>query len=138
VGSAEDARAYLGLAAGFMETASVGKASTEHEIRNAFSRSYYAIYHVSHGYLLASRTVRIRTGERGLAHGTLHSMMERQMGKAFGRFMRECFKLRLDSDYRPEWTVPPFFDCNEKLKQARTQFHYVTRMTQNLLSQGHL
>jgi len=98
VGSAADARAYIGLAAGFMETASIGKASTEHEIRNAFSRSYYAIYHVSHGYLLASRTARIRTGERGLAHGTLHSMMERQMGKAFGRFMRECFKLRLDSD----------------------------------------
>jgi len=114
-----------------METADIGKASTEHEIRNAFSRSYYAIYHVSHGYLV----VRGIAGRR-MDHGTLQSKMERQMGKSFGRFMRECYKLRLDSDYRPEWTVPPFFDCSENLKRARTQFHYVTRTTQNLLNQG--
>ena len=119
-----------------METADIGKASTEHEIRNAFSRSYYAMYHVSHGYLLARGMVKI--GGRRMEHGTLQARMERQMGKSFGRFMRECYKLRLDSDYRPEWSVPPFFDCSESLKRARTQFHYVTRTTQNVLSQGHI
>ncbi len=126
------ARAHLTLAEGLIEAAEITAGSSEYEIRNAFSRSYYALFHACCGYLLAQNA----PNAQGVAkkHGSLHAEMEKWMGKEFGRFLRGCYELRRKSDYQAEWAMPPFFERIEKLELARRQCYFVTATAKSLIS----
>jgi len=126
------AAAHLRLAEGLIKTVRIGEAPSEYEIRNAFSRSYYALFHACHGYLLAQKTADVNAV--GKTHGSLHAEMERRMGRSFGQFLRDCYELRRMSDYRPEWSVPPGYVCFEKLKRAWTQCYFVMTTARRLAS----
>ncbi len=125
------ARGHLRLAEGLIETAKIGDAASEYEIRNAFSRAYYALFHACCGYLFAQGVANVRVLIKD--HGKLHAEMDRGMGRPFGRFMRDCYELRRNSDYRAEWAVPPFYSCVEKLKHARTQCYFVVATAKRLI-----
>lgn len=120
------------LAEGLIRTAVLGDTASEYEIRNAFSRAYYALFHACHGYLLAQDRANVNRVSK--SHGSLHAEMERRMGRSFGRFLRDSYELRRKSDYEPEWPVPPIYLCIERLKQAWTQCYFVTTTAHKLKS----
>jgi len=128
------ARGHLRLAEGLTKTANISDALSEYDIRNAFSRSYYALFHACRGYLWARNVMEANV--IGKRHGTLHAEMERRMGKSFGRFLWDAYELRRSSDYEPAWSVPPLYVCVDRLKQARRQCYFVLVTAKNLISQA--
>ena len=125
---------HLRLAEGLIKTAEIGEAHSEYEIRNAFSRSYYALFHASHGYLRAAGVGVMSTGRKH--HGSLHAEMGRQMGRSLGQFLRSAYEFRRNSDYQPDWSVPPCYSCVERLKEARGHYYFVKRTAENLISRA--
>ncbi|MGH9342641.1 MAG: hypothetical protein ACRD19_02605 [Terriglobia bacterium] len=113
-----------------MKTVDIGDNSTEYEVRNAFSRLYYALFHVYKGYLWARGFDVDSLGKR---HGRLRGEMYRQEGKLFGDFVRDSYELRRMSDYIPEWKLPPTYAVIEKLKSGRSWFYSLFLATRNLL-----
>jgi uncharacterized protein (UPF0332 family) len=93
---------YLGLSLGLFLSGQVSAASTEYDVRNAFSRLYYAFFHVSLAFLL-SQGENIDLYRR--THGDVHAAIDRRMGKYLGRFLRELYRSRQQADYEPA-----FFD----------------------------
>jgi uncharacterized protein (UPF0332 family) len=93
---------YLGLSLGLFLSVRISASSTEYEVRNGFSRLYYAFFHASLAFLLSqgeSIDVYRRT------HGDVHTAVDRRMGKYLGRFLRELYRSRQQADYEPR-----FFD----------------------------
>jgi hypothetical protein len=117
------ARGHLRLAEGLIRTVVLGDTASEYEIRNAFSRAYYALFHVCGGYLWASTGIDVEKVVRD--HGQLRHEMGRWMGRSFERFLGDVYELRRQADYRPEWSPPPVYWCAEKLKQARKHLYAV-------------
>jgi uncharacterized protein (UPF0332 family) len=134
VSGSSAARSHLRLAEGLTKTANVGDAPSEYDVRNALSRSYYALFHACRGYLWARNVAEANV--IGKRHGTLHAEMERRMGKSFGRFLRDAYELRRSSDYEPASSVPPLYVCVDRLKQARRQCYFVLVTAKNLISQA--
>ncbi len=117
------------LAEGFVKTAEIEEGSSEYEIRNAYSRVYYAMFHVCCAWLF-SVGVDVRKVESVKDdHGRLHSEMQHRMGKHFGRLLRGSYALRLASDYKPEWLVPSAAVVQQELKRARAQFYWLFHAT---------
>jgi len=128
------AKAHLTLAEGFIKTAEVRDDSSQCQIRNAFSRAYYAMFHVCCAWLVGAG-VDIEKVERVKEeHGRLHTEMQRRIGKSFGRFLKESYELRRESDYKPEWVPPAMLVTGAKLKSVRTQFYWLFTTANNLLS----
>jgi len=89
---------YLGLSLGLFLSVRVSATSTEYEVRNGFSRLYYAFFHASLAFLL-SQGENIDVYRR--THGDVHAAIDRRMGKYLGRFLRELYRSRLQADYEP-------------------------------------
>jgi uncharacterized protein (UPF0332 family) len=91
---------YLGLSLGLFLSVHVSATSTEYDVRNGFSRLYYAFFHASLAFLLSQ-------GEEIDAyrwtHGDVHTAIDRRMGKYLGRFLRELYRSRQKADYEPEF-----------------------------------
>jgi len=128
-----EAEGHLRLAEGFMNTALVGDASSEYEIRNAFSRAYYAFFHACYAFLLAQGNDPGRVEQLAKDHGRLRSNIRHPMGKAFEHHIKGAYDRRRRSDYKPEWLVPSSTLAQEELKRARTYFHWILRTTQRTL-----
>ena len=125
------ARGHLRLAEGLIRTAKISDASSECELRNAFSRSYYALFHACRGYLWAKG---VDVHSLGRKHGRLHDEMGKWMGRSFGDFLRNSYELRRMSDYIPEWNPPPLYLSIEKLRTAQKQCYFVMVTGQKLSS----
>jgi uncharacterized protein (UPF0332 family) len=127
------ASSHLRLADGLIETAKISRDCSEYDIRNAYSRSYYALFHACHGYL---RAIGFDVDSLERKHPRLHAEMARQMGKWLGQFFRNAWERRCDSDYAPGWSVPPYYSCVKQLKEAQDQYDSVRRKTKGLISQA--
>jgi uncharacterized protein (UPF0332 family) len=127
---------HLQLAEGFMKTAEVRDDSNECEIRNAFSRTYYALFHACCAHLLSLGASDAKVESISKDHGRLHSTMREPMGKPFERYLRDAYERRRQSDYKPEWAVPAPSAVREELKQARTQFYWLLYTTRRSLGTG--
>ncbi len=123
------AEAHLRLAEGFIKTAELRSSSSEYEIRNAFSRVYYALFHVCYARLLSLGTDPVKVEEIAGNHGRLHSSMRRTMGRSFERHLRDAYERRRQSDYKAEWAVPAATVAHKELKQARSQFYWLFHTT---------
>jgi uncharacterized protein (UPF0332 family) len=128
------AKAHLILGEGFIKTAKVREDSSQYETRNAFSRAYYAMFHVCCALLFGAGVDMEKVERVKEEHGRLHTEMQKRMGKAFGRFLRESYELRRESDYKPEWVPPASQVTGVKLKAARTQFYWLFSTANNQLS----
>jgi len=123
------ARSHLRLADGLMKTAEISNDASEFEIRNAFSRAYYALFHACCAHLLATGLGTRKAEEITKDHGRLHSAMRRPMGRLFERFVREAYDRRRQADYEPGWPVPSATVAQGELKRARTQFYWLFNTT---------
>jgi uncharacterized protein (UPF0332 family) len=128
------ARAHPRLGAGFITSVEVGDASSEYDVRNAYSRAYYALFHVCYAHLLGRGIDPVAVGTMASDHGGFHSKMQGVVGKWFGRLLRDAYELRRQSDYKPEWAVPAAMLAHSELKRARTQFYWLFHGTRNSLS----
>jgi uncharacterized protein (UPF0332 family) len=128
------ANAHLRLGEGFIISAAVGDGASEYEIRNAFSRTYYALFHVCYAHLLARQIDPVTVEAIAGSHGELQSKMQGVLGKWWGRFLQGARDDRRDSDYKPEWVVPAALAASNKLKRAKTQFYWLFYSTRNCLS----
>jgi uncharacterized protein (UPF0332 family) len=128
------ARAHLRLGEGFITSAEVGDASSEYDIRNAFSRAYYALFHVCYAHLLGREIDPVAVEAIASDHGGFQSKMQSLVGKWFGRFLQNAYELRRQSDYKPEWAVPAAMVAHSELKRARTQFYWLFHTTRKSLS----
>ncbi len=126
------AEAHLRLAEGFIKTAVVA-GSSECEIRNAFSRVYYALFHACYAHLLGTGTDAAQAEEIARNHGRLRSTMRGPMGKTFEQYLRGAYERRRQSDYKPEWAVPVAAVAQEELKQARAQFYFLFQTARRIL-----
>lgn len=96
----KEVRRHLRLARGFIETASVRSDSGEFEIRNALSRSYYALFHACHAWLAMNN---IPLGRRR-QHESLIRETRDERGKEFGERLERFWALRKRADYdEPEF-----------------------------------
>jgi uncharacterized protein (UPF0332 family) len=104
---------YLRLAKGFLDSAILSLSSSEFEVRNALSRSYYAMFHACNALVLS------RGMEPSKSHGGLGIQARRLLGKPFGRLVSDLYELRRTADYEAGWAVV-FQIAETKLKLART------------------
>ncbi len=123
------AKDHLSLARGFMDTAKVGRASSECDIRNAFSRAYYALFHACYALLLGQGNEPDLVQQIARDHGRLQSKVRHPMGRPFEHYVREAYDRRRQSDYEPDWPVPSATVAQEELKRAREQFYWVFHTT---------
>jgi len=113
------AEARLRLAEGFIGTVEIIDTASEWEIRNAFSRVYYALFHACCACLLASGIDISKVEGIARDHGRLHSRMRVVVGKGFERFLKDSYERRRESDYKAQWAVPSAEQAKEELKKAR-------------------
>ncbi|MGA7219916.1 MAG: HEPN domain-containing protein [Candidatus Sulfotelmatobacter sp.] len=114
--SEEEARRvkeHLRLAKGFLDSAVVDLESSEFEVRNALSRSYYAMLHACNALVLSCGM------EPSKSHGGLRTQVQRLLGKPFGRLVGDLYELRRVADYDAGWTANRQV-IDAKLKVART------------------
>jgi uncharacterized protein (UPF0332 family) len=106
---------YLGLAMGLMLSVQVTSTSSEYQIRNSYSRLYYAFFHVGLALLLSQgeNIDRFRHD-----HGRVHEAIGRRLGKYVGRFVRDLYKSRLEADYEPRMFVMHYGNNLENARSA--------------------
>jgi len=106
-------RQHLKLAKGFLDSAVLSSGSSEVDVRNALSRSYYAMLHACNALVLSCGM------EPSKSHGGLRTQAQRLLGKPFGRLVTDLYELRRVADYRADSTVVLQI-VEPKLKLART------------------
>jgi uncharacterized protein (UPF0332 family) len=129
---------HRGLALGLFQSVTFVPNCNEYDIRNGFSRLYYAFFHASLP-LLASRGVDIEIVRRN--HGVLHTEIDKQLGKYFGRFVRELYAARLKADYDPDVIVIKYqgklerarFDASNLLTRSRPNFNWIQQESKKTL-----
>jgi uncharacterized protein (UPF0332 family) len=129
---------YLGLALGFFVSVRFSSQSSEYDIRNGLSRLYYAFFHVCLAFLL-SQNQNIDKARQN--HGMLHSAIGRSLGKYMDSFLRDLYKLRLQSDYEPESFSKKYGDQVEKaraevnllLERASRNFYWIYQECKKVL-----
>jgi uncharacterized protein (UPF0332 family) len=107
-------------------------------MRNSLSRLYYAFFHGSLALLL---TVGRDTEGLRKDHGRVHDAVQARLGKYFGAFMRNLYRLRRDSDYDAfmfERTCGGDIEKARKefillVKKAKTNFHWLYREARKAL-----
>jgi uncharacterized protein (UPF0332 family) len=113
-------RRHVRLSRGLLDTTLLAPESSEFEERNALSRGYYALLHASSALVLTRET------ELSKSHGGLHDQVQRRLGRSFGQFMRDLYKIRKFSDYEPDWLpIRHVSDANLKtvLDECRMGVH---------------
>ncbi len=132
-----DCKAHLKLGEGFLATAVIGMNSSEFEIRNALSRTYYAVFHASRAWLL-TRGVPLK---RSRAHGWLRKLVSKNRGEVFASRLKELYWLRENPDYRPELGVSYGGDVGKlrlvaetKVEQARIECGWYSAETRSALA----
>jgi uncharacterized protein (UPF0332 family) len=128
------AEAHLRLAEGFIATAEVIDASSEVEIRNAFSRAYYAMFHAGYAVLLGEGNAPVVVERIAKEHGRLQSALRRPLGREFERYIRDLYDRRRQADYEALWSVPSASVARSELKRARGQFYWLLRTAQRSLA----
>ncbi len=117
---------HLRLAKGFLDSAILSVNSSEFEVRNALSRSYYAMLHACNALVLSCGM------EPNKSHGGLRTQVQRLLGKPFGRLVSDLYELRRVADYEAEWTgILQFVEA--KLKVARTNVRWACAEAQKNL-----
>lgn len=106
-------RQHLRLAQGLLDSAALNPGSSEFDVRNALSRSYYAMLHACSALVLSCGM------EPSKSHGGLQNQAQRFLGKVFGRLIGDLYELRRTADYNAAWIVN-WQVSREKLKTART------------------
>jgi uncharacterized protein (UPF0332 family) len=117
---------HLGLALGLFLSVDFSATGTEYDVRNGFSRLYYAFFHASLAFLMSQGedvdTYRWR-------HGSVHAAVDRRMGKYLGRLFRELYRFRQLADYEPSFLAKSYAG---DLERARVDAQTVLgRATQN-------
>lgn len=114
----QEVRRHLRMANGFMATAVIRDDSSEFEIRNALSRSYYALFHVCHAWLAMKN---VPSGRRK-RHETLINEIRIKRGKEFGDRLEGFWVLRKRADYdEPElFGAAPFGRDLDKFRLSAT------------------
>jgi len=130
------AEAHLRLAEGFIKTTDVVDTSSEVEIRNAFSRAYYAMFHVGYAVLLSEGNDPVAVEGIAKDHGRLHSALRHPTGRSFERYVRAVYDRRRQADYEPDWPVPSASVAQAQLKLARGQFYWLLNTTQRSLARA--
>jgi uncharacterized protein (UPF0332 family) len=129
---------YRGLALGLFQSVSFSASCSEYDIRNGFSRLYYSFFHASLALLL-SRHVNIETFRKN--HGVVHTEIDKLLGKYVGRFFRELYLARIQSDYEPDVFAAKYhgqldrarFDANSLLTRASAYFYWVQQESRKVL-----
>jgi uncharacterized protein (UPF0332 family) len=124
--------ARLRLASGLIETCEVTSSSTEYDIRNCYSRLYYAFFHASLALLLSTDPDIERVSGN---HGVVHERIQRRFGKTMTvtRTIRQVYGLRRESDYETDMFVIKYRGNIEEarkeatlfLKRAKTDFYWI-------------
>jgi hypothetical protein len=78
-----------------METAVIRDDSDEFQIRNALSRSYYALFHACHGWLAMKNVPKSRRKH----HQLLFAEIRSKRGREFGDRLEGFWLLRMRADY---------------------------------------
>jgi uncharacterized protein (UPF0332 family) len=129
---------YLGLSLGLFLSVRVLATSTEYDVRNGFSRLYYAFFHASLAFLL-SQGENIEFYRR--THGDVHTAIDRRMGKYLGRFLRELYRSRQQADYEPEFFDRTYgrdierarADARNLLNRASRNFYWIYNESRKVL-----
>lgn len=129
---------YRGLALGIFQSIFLVPTSNEYDIRNVFSRLYYAFYHASLA-LLVSQGIDI--DEIRKDHGRVHREIDRRLGKAMGKFFRELYSARQQADYEPNLFAMRYqgdidrarLDADVLLGRARTHFNWLQQESAKIL-----
>jgi|ERR1700733_2637146 uncharacterized protein (UPF0332 family) len=121
---------HLGLALGLFVSVQFSPTSTEYDVRNGFSRLYYAFFHASLAFLLSQ-------GEDidvfRWHHGDLHTAVGKLMGKYLGKFFRDLYKTRQQADYEPSFFSRSFggnldkarAEAQNLLRRANKNFYWI-------------
>lgn len=99
----QEVRRHVRMANGFIATVEIRDDSTEFEIRNALSRSYYALFHVCHAWLAMNNVPLSRRKQ----HESLIRETRDERGKEFGDRLERFWLLRKRADY----DEPEFFEA---------------------------
>jgi len=91
----QEVRRHHRLANGFMATALIRDDSDEFEVRNALSRSYYALFHACHAWLAMKNVPLSRRKHRQ----PLFEQIRSRRGKEFGDRVEGFWLLRKKADY---------------------------------------
>jgi uncharacterized protein (UPF0332 family) len=121
-------RQHLRLAKGFLDSAVLSIGSSEFEVRNALSRSYYSMLHACNALVLGSGV------EPSKSHGGLRTQAQRLLGKSFGWLVSDLYELRRVADYEVGWAAS-FQIVEAKLKLARTNVLWACAEAQKKLRQ---
>jgi uncharacterized protein (UPF0332 family) len=129
---------YLGLSLGLFLSVQFSAQSNEYDLRNGFSRLYYAFFHVSLAFLL-TQSEPIDDYRRD--HGRVHTAVDRRMGKSLGRFLRELYKGRQQADYEPAFFLGKYgkdlerarADAQNPLNRANRQFYWIYNESRKVL-----
>ena len=130
------AEAHLRLAEAFITTTEVVDTSSEVEIRNAFSRAYYALFHAGYAVLLGEGNDPVVVERVAKDHGRLHSALRHPTGRSFERYVRAIYDRRQQADYEPDWPVPSASFAQAELRSARKQFYWLLNTTQRSLARA--
>ncbi len=121
---------YRGLALGLFQSVRFLADGNEYDIRNGFSRLYYAFFHASLALLL-SRGVNIEVFRKN--HGRVHTEIDRLLGKYVGQLFRELYIARRQADYEPNMFAVRYhdqldrarFDANSLLTRVSANFYWI-------------
>ena len=91
----QEVRQHVRLAKGFMESGVIQDDADEFQIRNALSRSYYALFHVCHGWLAMKNVPLAKRKHRQ----PLFEQIRNQRGKEFGDRLEGFWLWRKRADY---------------------------------------
>lgn len=115
---------YLSLSMGLLSSVQFSASSNEYDIRNGFSRLYYAFFHVSLGLLIA-KGIDIDLFRKD--HGKVQTQVNRHMGKYMGKAIHDLYRARLQADYEPLFFRSKYGEDTQKA-QERAQIDAVTTL----------
>jgi uncharacterized protein (UPF0332 family) len=113
----QEVRRHLRLAKGFMATAIIRDNSKEFEIRNALSRSYYALFHVCHAWLAMKNVPLTKRRNRP----GLFEQIRRKRGNEFAERLDSFWLLRKRADYDEPVLSESEGDLGKLLLSAREE-----------------
>lgn len=101
----QEVRSHIRLARGFLATCDIRGYANEFELRNALSRSYYALFHACHAWLAMNNVPLSKRRQ----HEALIREIRNKRGKEFGDRLEGFWLLRKQADY----DEPKIFDGDD-------------------------
>ena len=96
-----------------MSSVEVTASSSEHEIRNALSRCYYAVMHACKPWLILHKEVL----STSINHKVLQAMIRDRRGPDAGKRLQAIFRVRWEADYRVDMLMAgPYYGDLEKFR----------------------